>query len=246
MRCMWCCMMYVDRFTGCRDLSGPRTFARDLDLEYESPRPRTQAPNSHHGSGLHHEDDEDTVYDIRGQRTNRRNMAETFGSEVAATTRRFKAQAASISYDAENYTDLRRSVQQQQQRRHQDIEEKFVENARTAMEDADAAFKRRSKLITESDGERNAAMTRWAKLPDLDTEININAATRAKQTKARLENLESEMEEMAERQAKRERRAAALRAFVDENSSTDDFTIEKSSKKVAIRSTERADKHVTF
>ncbi|XP_011308252.1 uncharacterized protein [Fopius arisanus] len=217
---------------GSRDLAGPRasTYARDLDLEFDTPRPRTQAPTLY-------EDDEDTVYDIRGQRTNRRNLSDDFASEIAATTRRFKAHAASLSYDSEHYDDLRRSVTD----RRQDVMEKVTESAKSALEEADVAFKRRSKLLSDTEGERSAAMTRWSKLADVETETS-GAASRARQTKARLNDLESEMEEMAERQAKRERRAAALRAMVNETATADDF-VQEAVKSVKC---ERSEKHVSF
>ncbi|XP_015119836.1 uncharacterized protein LOC107043049 [Diachasma alloeum] len=224
-------MSLLSVFAGSRDLSGPRasTYARDLDLEFDTPRPRTLAPPPH-------EEDEDTVYDIRGQRTNRRNLSDDFASEVAATTRRFKAHAASLSYDSEHYDDLRRNAID----RRQEVMEKFTESAKNALEEADVAFKRRSKLLSDAEGERSAAMTRWSKLADVETESS-GAASRARQTKARLNDLESEMEEMAERQAKRERRAAALRALVNESASCDDFVQE--SVKKTLKSSE---KHVSF
>ncbi|XP_063976607.1 uncharacterized protein LOC135162277 isoform X1 [Diachasmimorpha longicaudata] len=214
---------------GSRDLSGPRASARDLDLEFDTPRSRTLAPTLH-------EDDEDTVYDIRGQRTNRRNLSDDFASEVAATTRRFKAHAASLSYDSEHYDDLRRSVVD----RRQEVMDKFTESAKNALEEADVAFKRRSKLLSDAEGERSVAITRWSKLADAETESS-GAASRARQTKARLDDLESEMEEMAERQAKRERRAAALRALVSESASCDDF-VQECVKKTA----KSSEKHVSF
>ncbi|XP_034951449.1 uncharacterized protein [Chelonus insularis] len=225
---------------GSRDLSGPRTFTRDLDLENESPRPRNQTPTKHNsffGGGIH-EDDEDTVYDIRGQRTHRRNLADDFASEVAATTRRFKAHAASLSYDSDHYDDLRRTMQTQ---RRQELGEKLIESAKSAMEEADAAFKRRSKFNSEFEADKN--LIKWSKLPDLEADLSTGAASRARQTKARLTDLENEMEEMAERQAKRERRAAAIKAFV--NDSADDVHMEQISKKVTMKS-EKIDKHVTF
>lgn len=224
-----------DRFTGSRDLSGPRTSssARDLDLEFDTPRPRIQ---SHLGSssGLHDEDEE-MVYDIRGQRTNRRNLADDFASEVSSTTRKFKAHAASLSYDSKNSDELRKSIERS-------YDDKFID-AKTSFDEADAAYKRRTKFLSDNDDERNAAMTRWTKFPDIEKNLSSSAANRAKQTKVRLENLENEMEEMADRQAKRERRSAALRAFVNEHSSNGNDSLQEiiTTKKVS-----KSEKHVTF
>lgn len=142
------------------------------------------------------------------------------------------------------------------------------------VEDVESSLKsRRSKLLTDefdeqlqqqrSKQQQAPSMTKWSKLINEDEGdamlISGAAATRARQTKARLDDLESEMEELAERQAKRERRAAALRALVNETmassppSSTTALldehqkssAISSSSKKISMRS-ERAEKHVTF
>lgn len=221
---------------GSRDLSGPRTSssARDLDLEFDTPRPRIQ---SHLGSssGIHDEDEE-MVYDIRGQRTNRRNLADDFASEVSSTTRKFKEHAASLSYDTKNYDELRKSIERN------NYDDKFID-AKTSFDEADAAYKRRTKFLSDNDDERNAAITRWTKLPDIEKNLPSSAANRAKQTKARLENLENEMEEMADRQAKRERRSAALRAFVNEHSTNDNDLLQEivTTKKIT-----KSEKHVTF
>ncbi|XP_023289379.1 uncharacterized protein LOC105698962 [Orussus abietinus] len=220
---------------GTRDLAGSRSgsYGRDLDLEID-PRPRTQPPTDPFL------DDEETVFDSRGQRT-RRKFADDFASEVASTTRRFKAKVAAIGFDEDLENNRRPRFE---------IDDKFLDSfgakAKTALEEADSAFKRRSKFLGEDDGaEEKPSLSRWTKLVDED--LTGAAANRAKQTKARLNDLETEMEEMAERQAKRERRAAALRALVNENvaASEDLHQSISSSKKVSVRA-ERAEKHVTF
>lgn len=144
------------------------------------------------------------------------------------------------------------------------------------VEDVETSLKsRRSKLVTDEFDEQHQqqqqrskqqqapSMTKWSKLINEDEGdamlISGAAATRARQTKARLDDLESEMEELAERQAKRERRAAALRALVNETMASSppsattalldehqkSSAISSSSKKISMRS-ERAEKHVTF
>lgn len=131
----------------------------------------------------------------------------------------------------------------------------FRKGARTAIEDAESGLKRRSRLLDEMERTDDAkpAFTRWSKLINEDDDLiqTSAAASRAKQTKARLHDLESEMEELAERQAKRERRAAALRALVNENATATDDIAQQSmvSKKLSMRSvqgTERTEKHVSF
>ncbi|XP_015177828.1 PREDICTED: uncharacterized protein LOC107067121 [Polistes dominula] len=238
---------------GSRDLSGPRndTFGRDLDLDLD---PRTRASqvlspltSTEHNPLLLPGEDEETVFDSRGQRTQRK-FADDFANEVASTTRRFKAKVAAMELDQDMDSVLNKKI-----------------------EDFDsAAFKRRSKILTSIGGgvgddlekQQPSSLTRWSKLindNEEDTLLSNAAATRARQTKARLDDLESEMEELAERQAKRERRAAALRALVNESITTssppsppiiDDYqrssaALTSSSKKISMRN-ERTEKHVTF
>lgn len=125
-----------------------------------------------------------------------------------------------------------------------------MQDLKSTMEEAESSFKRRSRLLDEIDhrDENKSSLTKWSKLINEDENlIPVSAAaTRAKQTKARLSDLESEMEELAERQAKRERRAAALRALINENIADSENIQEQAvlSKKVSIR--ERSEKHVTF
>lgn len=240
-------------FAGTHDLSGPRTgsFGRDLDLEFD---PRTRASQlPPFTDPLLPPDDEDTVYDSRGQRTRRR-LGDDFADEVATTTRRFRARVAAMNLEDE----LEAATAAGQARRSAaDHLENAVtrRSARTAIEDAESGFKRRSRLLDEFErvDDDKPASARWSKLMNEDDELMSTsaAASRAKQTKARLHDLESEMEELAERQAKRERRAAALRALVNESAAAADDVVQQStiSKKVSMRSvqgTERAEKHVSF
>ncbi|KAK2576309.1 hypothetical protein KPH14_005673 [Odynerus spinipes] len=201
---------------GSRDLSGPRneSFGRDLDLDLDprtrasqllSPLTSTTEQQQQQQHPLLLPEDEETVYDSRGQRTRRR-FADDFANEVASTTRRFKARMAAMELDQDVDSALNKKV-----------------------EDAETTLKtRRSKLFSDEFDEQQhqqqqrskqqaSSMTRWSKLINDDEEDSMlmsgAAATRARQTKARLDDLETEMEELAERQAKRERRAAALRAL---------------------------------
>ncbi|XP_014479989.1 PREDICTED: uncharacterized protein LOC106747160 [Dinoponera quadriceps] len=234
---------------GTRDLSGPRT-GRDPDLEFD---PRTRASQlPPFTDPLLPPDDEDTVYDSRGQRTRRR-LGDDFAEDVSATTRRFRARVAAMGLEDE----LEASTAASQARRSAaDLLESAVtarKGARTAIEEAEGGFKRRSRLFDELEraDEGKSALIRWSKLINEDDDLlpTSAAASRAMQTKARLHDIESEMEELAERQAKRERRAAALRALVNESAAAADDLVQQStvSKKVSMRSVqERAEKHVSF
>ncbi|KYN15471.1 hypothetical protein ALC57_12256 [Trachymyrmex cornetzi] len=227
---------------GTRDLSGPRTgsLGRDLDLDLD-PRTRASQPPPFTDPLLAF-DDEDTVYDSRGQRIpGRRRLGDDFADEVTATTRRFRARVAAMGLE----DDFEATNAAGQARRNAtDLLENTVtarKSAKTAIEDVENSFKRRSKLFDEIErvDESKPAFARWSKLINEDDDLaqTSAAASRAMQTKARLHDLESEMEELAERQAKRERRAAALRALVNENAAAADADIVQQSalsKKVRI------------
>lgn len=238
-------------FAGTRDLSGPRT-GRDPDLEFDPRNRASQLPPL--TDPLQPPEDEDTVYDSRGQRTRRR-LGDDFAEDVAATTRRFRARVAAMGLEDE----LEASTAANQSRRSAaDLLESAVtarKGAKTAIEEVESGFKRRSRLFDEMEraDESKPAFTRWSRLINEDDELvpTSAAANRAMQTKARLHDLESEMEQLADRQAKRERRAAALRALVNESAAAADDVVQQStiSKKVSMRSvqgTERAEKHVNF
>lgn len=140
-----------------------------------------------------------------------------------------------------------------QARRNADLLENAVtarKSAKTALEDVESSFKRRSKLFDEIESTENKPVfARWSKLINEDDDLaqTSAAASRARQTKARLHDLESEMEELAEKQAKRERRAAALRALVNETAATSDVNVvQQSAVNKKVRIAERAEKHVSF
>lgn len=237
-------------FAGTRDLSGPRTgsLGRDLDLDLD---PRNRASQPPPQSELPLAPEEDTVYDSRGQRISaRRRLDDDFAEDVAASTRRFRARVAAMGLEEELEASTAAS---QAKKSAAELLENAVtarKGAKTAIEEAEKTFKRRSKLFDEI-GDDKPAFARWTKLINEDEDLvpASAAASRAKQTRARLHDLESEMEELAERQAKRERRAAALRALVNETAATADADIVQQStvsKKVTVRSAERAEKHVNF
>lgn len=243
-------------FTGTRDLSAPRNspLGRDLDLELDpSIRcPQLPTPPSSATADNLFPEDEDVVYDSRGQRSRRR-FADNFANDVAATTQHLKAKLAAIGLEDEVVDAvLGRSVRQRVRQEQQEAGHEARRDIKSMIRGEQAetnTFKRRSKLF-ENEGEegRPTVLAKWSKLMDEseDSIAGSAAATRARQTKARLNDIESEMEELAERRAKRERRAAALRALINENIADTENLQEQSvvSKKVSIR--ERAEKHVAF
>lgn len=81
--------------------------------------------------------------------------------------------------------------------------------------DEESSINRRS-LKTAQDLERygTSELVKWSAVGD--SQVESAAAFRARQSKARLNDLEQEMEAMSEKQAARERRAARLRALAAE------------------------------
>jgi len=245
----------ISVFAGTRDLSGPRTgsLGRDPDLDLD-PRNRASQLSPLTDPQLA-PDDEDTVYDSRGQRISaRRRMGDEFADDVTATTRRFRARVAALNIEDELEAS---TAANRAKKSPSDLLENAItarKSAKQALEDVESTFKKRSKLFDEIDraDEGKPMFSRWTKLINEDDDLisASAAASRAKQTKARLHDLESEMEELAERKAKRERRAAALKALVNETAADTDIvqqsTSSQFSKKVSVRSAERAEKHVNF
>jgi len=85
-----------------------------------------------------------------------------------------------------------------------------IDNTKTRTEDV--TYKRRSLKIT-SDSSDSSDLTKWSKV---NAEEDSSATLRARQSRARLNELEDEMNAMAEKAQVRERRAARLRALVAE------------------------------
>lgn len=120
--------------------------------------------------------------------------------------------------------DLESATNNITSRRLLDRQEKILnsvginDSSRRAL-DEDVSFKRRSLRVTYEDDASNKDLTRWRPLEreeESGTAIS-SAAIRAKQSRARINDIEEEMAALSEKQAARERRAARLKAFVAEN-----------------------------
>ncbi|KAK5642867.1 hypothetical protein RI129_009034 [Pyrocoelia pectoralis] len=79
-----------------------------------------------------------------------------------------------------------------------------------------SVIKRRSLEIAQEDDTRSKDFQKWTALKIERDEKADNAAARAKQTRSRMDELDEEMEAMVERQATREKKAARLRALINE------------------------------
>lgn len=80
--------------------------------------------------------------------------------------------------------------------------------------DEDVSIKRRSLRVTYENEQGNNDLTRWT---PVERDEESAAAVRARQSRAKINDIEEEMAALAEKQAARERRAARLKAFVAES-----------------------------
>lgn len=100
----------------------------------------------------------------------------------------------------------------------------------------DVLYKRRTLKVT-MDTSGGEDMTKWSKV-SADKEVtsaieNSAAAIRAKQSRARIDEIEDEMNMMAEKQQLRERRAARLRKIVADNAEENEMQSIQSSSRVS-------------
>lgn len=88
------------------------------------------------------------------------------------------------------------------------------ESSRRALDD-DVSYKRRSLRVTyEDEPVSNKDLTRWT---PLEKEEESAASVRARQSRAKINDIEEEMAALSEKQAARERRAARLKALLAES-----------------------------
>lgn len=95
--------------------------------------------------------------------------------------------------------------------------------SRRGLED-EVALKRRSLRISFDDPVDGAELTKWTPLEAKEDSV---AALKVKQSKARLLELEDEMNALSDKQAARERRAARLRQLVADFDTDEDVTAVK-------------------
>lgn len=88
---------------------------------------------------------------------------------------------------------------------------------------------KRVSMKMSSDNSKDS-LVKWSAVRD---EEDTGAVLRAKRSKARLSDLEDEMEQLAERQAARERRVANLRSIMAENAEESEGLQVKSARIIA-------------
>jgi hypothetical protein len=207
-------------FTGTRDLDGPRYSNFDLDHE-ELPSsyfPWFQWPQSRRGFNRSYNvddsflNDKETVFDIRGQRTFRSpcHFGNNLSNEFITSTNGLKTGLYAKS-DAIDENLATRNV-----------------NARINLNEAEDSFRRHPRTENvKSNTEQllcsfKPNLTKWIKTNQDDINTTVSAAAdRALRSKTRLIDLEQEMEEIIEKQARREKRTEALRALVNKTKVTE-------------------------
>lgn len=190
---------------------------------------------------------QDSFFDSRGARAQRgRPLSsafedEEFSDDITESLKRLRASKKTSRF-AED-VDFENSVANLENRMR--ISDKILESVgighsevsgarRALQENEERTEKRIARRMNEEGG-----LTKWTALSKSDDETA--AAQRAKATRARLTDLEDEMNELSERTALREKRAARLRALVADNESETNVQ----STKITIRS-EKEKKQVTF
>ncbi|CAH1647729.1 unnamed protein product [Spodoptera littoralis] len=189
----------------------------------------------------------DDLFDSRGARVQRgRPLSSAFDTEelsedIAESLKRLRA-GKKTSRFAEDI-DFESNVANLENRMR--ISDKILESVGIGQSEVSGARRalqeneeRTEKRIARRLNEENS-LTKWTALKSDD---ETAAAQRAKVTRARLNDLEDEMNELSERTAMREKRAARLRALVADTEAADTTV---AASKVTIRS-EREKKQVTF
>lgn len=221
---------------GSRDLAGSRQSAAS---EFET------APFSRLLPTINDNPLEETVFDIRGQKTSRPkrlDFSDEFANDVATSTQQLRAR---INLKTDNLLA------------ESENDSLLIDNARKianqAFEDAGNTFLSRSKSPLMQDAKNLLSSAKFKHHHDVIDEIDsLGASHRAMKTKARLNDLEAEMEEAAERQKSRERRAAALRNLVSDFNSSADESISRLAPESTTSSIQRSsrvkrtEKHATF
>jgi len=188
----------------------------------------------------------DSFYDSRGARLDARDLMDNFDEE---TVSRIKSIRAGKKVSAIDDVNMESTVNNITSRRFLDRTDRLLDSVGIAKEDLrrgyedempvtrralqesssrraaeeDVSIKRRSLRFSQEEDTGSREVSRWSAIKD-EAETDTGAALRAKQSRARLNDLDDEMEAMAERQAEREKKAARLRALIAEVAEENDVT----------------------
>lgn len=157
---------------------------------------------------------EDSFFDSRGARVPKSSIGEAireFDDEFKSTLTKIRANKAKATNFAAD-VDFDDTVDLLKRRNHRaDHDSAFEENSsRAASSIKKSTFKLTSRR--EEEASEPTAVTKWSSLSSATEDSG--ASLRARATKARLEDLESEMTERSEKQIAREKRSQALKKFI--------------------------------
>jgi len=147
--------------------------------------------------------------------------------EVTSSVRRLRASKARAIEDMEDEfestVNRRKQMALMRHERGETLADKHLEavGLRKIRDPEEDPFFRKRVLRITNVAEDSPDLTKWTKVsPVVDAAFDDSAAVaRARKTRDRLADLESEIEDVAERTARRDRRAAELRNFLAENTS---------------------------
>ncbi|XP_059613112.1 uncharacterized protein LOC132259481 [Phlebotomus argentipes] len=184
---------------------------------------------------------EDGIFDSKDLKLGRPlpTANDEFDEEVQSTLNRLRASKKLISTVDDDLEDTLSTVKR---RGRLDLGEKLLDVAGDDEVVGGAVRRRALKMVSRSvdDSVNVGGLTKWSAITDVES-TNSAAAQRAKATKARLANLESEMLDRSEKQAARERRVANLKKILADTDDESSFTA-----KALTSSSMRAEKKVTF
>nr|XP_018917933.1 PREDICTED: uncharacterized protein LOC109044580 isoform X1 [Bemisia tabaci] len=165
-----------------------------------------------------------------------RSSFDDFDNEVSASLKRLRAQKARLNKEASLESEFESTFNNRINGSKLKLSEKLLDSVgiNGRMQEAldDEIFtKRRTTAASTFDDALEEPLTKWTalKLTEADDE-SLAARARAKQSKARLTDLDAEIEQLAERGAARERRAQDLRALLAENDLLSEESIKVSKK----------------
>ncbi|KAF2906073.1 hypothetical protein ILUMI_00100 [Ignelater luminosus] len=208
----------------------------------------------------------ESFFDSRGGRLDARELLDNFDEE---TVSRIKSIRASKKVSAIDDVGMESTVSNLNTRRLLDRTDKILDSvglsplneaiSRRGQDrglDEDVTIKRRSLRLTQEEDSGSRDVSRWSALKEEQAQhhqqqqqqiekIESGASVRAKQSRARLTDLEEEMEAMAERQAERERKAARLRALIAEVAEENDIPPPISARR-AVRIKETQEEELAF
>nr|CAD7205188.1 unnamed protein product [Timema douglasi] len=169
----------------------------------------------------------DTIYDSRGsvlssKPFSTRQIEDDADQEFAASIKRIQvSRNASRRAFEEDLDSTRRDASSYSTKMLDSVglHRSDIDRASRSLAD-DTVFRTRTIKVTSTEEGGGNDLTKWSAVRAVeapDTELEGAAVARARKSRARLADLETEMDALTERGAARERRSANLRAMIQEN-----------------------------